>query len=379
MLLHHRLRLYRWRLLATAPERRSWYYDWLLTARQTAAEMRLLDLGAHFQSAYEAVRSQLRGERRKLARDQGLAEAAASACGLLVTAGAALWMVWRTTQQQTSLGDLALFFQAFNQGQGLAGSLLASVGEAYSNSLFLGDLFEFLALDRKVVEQERARPAPSPLQQGIVLDQVGFRYPGSQRAALRDFSLAIPAGRITAVVGRNGAGKSTLVKLLCRLYDPDAGSVQIDGVDLRQMRVREVRRLVTVLMQEPVQYSATVAENIALGDLAASPGAAAIANAIARGRGRRDRRSPARGPRHLARQVVRRRHRPERRASGSASPWRARSSAAPRSSFSTSRPAPWTPGPRPTGWRGSARWPRDGPPSSSPIVSPPPCTPTAFT
>jgi ATP-binding cassette, subfamily B, bacterial len=280
VLLHHRLRLYRWRLLATAPERRSWYYDWLLTARQTAAEMRVLDLGAHFQAAYEAVRGQLRGERRRLARDQALAEATASACGLLVTAGAGLWMVWRTTQQQTSLGDLALFFQAFNQGQGLAGSLLASVGEAYSNSLFLGDLFEFLALDRKVVEQERARPAPSPLQQGIVLDHVGFRYPGSQRAALRDFSLTIPAGRITAVVGRNGAGKSTLVKLLCRLYDPDAGAVQIDGVDLRQMRVREVRRLVTVLMQEPVQYSATLAENVALGDLAASPGTAAIASAL---------------------------------------------------------------------------------------------------
>ena len=280
VLLHHRLRLYRWRLLATAPERRSWYFDWLLTARQPAAELRLLDLGGHFQSAYQAVRKQLRGERRKLARDQGLAEAAASACGLLVTACAALWMVWRTTQQQTSLGDLALFFQAFNQGQGLAGSLLASVGEAYSNSLFLADLFAFLSLDRKVVDQDRALPAPSPPTQGIALDKITFRYPGSKRAALQDFSLAIPAGQITAVVGRNGAGKSTLVKLLCRLYDPDAGSLQIDGVDLRQMRLREIRRLVTVLMQEPVQYSATVAENIALGDLDAAPGKAAIDKAI---------------------------------------------------------------------------------------------------
>jgi ATP-binding cassette subfamily B protein len=280
VVLHHRVRLYRWRLLATEPERRSWYYSWLLTARQTAAELRLLDLGAHFQSTYEAVRSKLRGERRKLARDQGLAEATASACGLLVTAGAALWMLWKTTQQQTSLGDLALFFQAFNQGQGLAGSLLASVGEAYSNSLFLGDLFAFLSLERKVVDQDRALPVPSALSQGIALEKVSFRYPGSNRAALQDFSLAIPAGRITAVVGRNGAGKSTLVKLLCRLYDPDAGSVQIDGVNLRQMRVREVRRLITVLMQEPVQYSATVAENIALGDLEASPGQAAIEKAI---------------------------------------------------------------------------------------------------
>ncbi len=280
VVLHHRVRLYSWRLQASASERRSWYFDWLLTAREAAAELRLLDLGAHFQSAYEAVRSKLRGERRQLVRNQGLAEAAAGACGLVVTALAALWMVRRTVQQQSSLGDLALFFSAFNQGQRLARSLLQSVGEAYSNSMFLGDLFEFLSLERKVVDQERALPAPPAPSQGIAIEKVSFRYPGSNRQALQDFSLAIPAGRITAVVGRNGAGKSTLVKLLCRLYDPDAGKVSVDGVDLRQLRVRDIRRLVTVLLQEPVQYSTTVAENVALGDIDSLPGPTAVENSI---------------------------------------------------------------------------------------------------
>ena len=282
VVLHHRVRLYRWRLQSSASERRSWYYDWLLTARETAAELRLLDLGVHFQSAYAAVRGRLRGERRKLAREQGLAEAAASAGGLLVTALAALWMVRRTVQQQASLGELALFFSAFSQGQRLARSLLESVGEAYSNSMFLGDLYEFLSLERKVVDRDGALSAPPAPKQGITFDKVSFGYPGGNRSALRDFSLTIPAGGITAVVGRNGAGKSTLVKLLCRLYDPDAGAVHIDGVDLRQMRLRDVRRMVTVLLQEPVQYSATVAENIALGDIDARSGQNSIEDAIDR-------------------------------------------------------------------------------------------------
>src|SRR5262249_42974595 len=93
-----------------------------------------------------------------------------------------------------------------------------------------------------------------------------FHYPGSHRTALEHFNLEIPRGKIVAIVGANGAGKSTLIKLLCRLYDPVEGSVELDGADLRGLDVDELRSMVTVLFQHPVHYSATVAENIALGD-----------------------------------------------------------------------------------------------------------------
>jgi len=72
------------------------------------------------------------------------------------------------------------------------------------------------------------------------------------------------AGTVAAIVGPNGAGKSTLVKLLCRLYDPDSGSIEVDGVDLRHLSLQELRQNITVLFQEPVQYAATVAENIGM-------------------------------------------------------------------------------------------------------------------
>ncbi|MBI3695836.1 MAG: ATP-binding cassette domain-containing protein, partial [Acidobacteria bacterium] len=86
----------------------------------------------------------------------------------------------------------------------------------------------------------------------------------------------VPAGQIVAIVGPNGAGKSTLIKLLCRFYDPAAGRIELDGIDLRDLPIEELRRRITVLFQQPVHYNATAAENIALGDLSGSPDAGAI-------------------------------------------------------------------------------------------------------
>src|SRR5262249_25834878 len=85
------------------------------------------------------------------------------------------------------------------------------------------------------------------------------------------FDLTIPAGHLVAIVGANGAGKSTLVKLLCRFYDPESGSITMDGVDLRQLSVEELRRRIAVLFQQPVHYNATVRDNIWVGDLARDP------------------------------------------------------------------------------------------------------------
>src|SRR6185369_14103865 len=78
-------------------------------------------------------------------------------------------------------------------------------------------------------------------------------------------------GRLAAIVGANGAGKSTLVKLLCRFYDPETGSITMDGVDLRDVSVEDLRRRIAVLFQQPVHYNATVRDNIRLGDLAHAP------------------------------------------------------------------------------------------------------------
>jgi ATP-binding cassette subfamily B protein len=127
-------------------------------------------------------------------------------------------------------------------------------------------------------------PAPASARRDICFRDVTFHYPGSQRVALEGFSMTVPAGQVAAIVGANGAGKSTLVKLLCRFYDPAAGTIELDGVDIRALALDDLRRLVTVLFQAPLEYHATVGENIAMSDRAAGSSAGAIEQA-ARGAG----------------------------------------------------------------------------------------------
>jgi ATP-binding cassette subfamily B protein len=267
VVIRYNLRLYHWRRRTTADERRAWYYDWLLTSADSAAEVRLFALGDHLKQRHRTVRQRLRSEHIQLARSQSLAELGAGVLALLITAAALGSVAWRAVQGLITPGELAFFYQAFQQGLRLAQTSLENVGQLYANSLFLGHLFAFLALEPEV--KDPSVPATVPVRPGhdIRFIDVTFRYPGSERIALDRFNLTIPAGQMVAIVGPNGAGKSTLLKLLCRFYDPEAGRIEIDGIDVRNVAVQELRRLITVLFQQPVHYNDTVAENIALGDL----------------------------------------------------------------------------------------------------------------
>jgi ATP-binding cassette subfamily B protein len=279
VVLRHALLQHEWRQRITADERRAWYYDWLLTTGETAAEVRLFGLGPYFRAAFQNVRSRLRNDRLELARAQSRAELAAGVAGLLVSSGAMAWMLWKAVRGLITLGDLAMFYQAFQQGLRLMRTLLENVGSLYQNSLFLGNLFEFLSLEPNIVDPPDPLPVPRPIGEQIRFRGVSFEYPGSRRLALKDFSLEIAAGQMVAIVGPNGAGKSTLLKLLCRLYDPNAGSVEFDGVDLRRMPLADLRRAITVLFQEPVRYNAPAAENIGLGDVESKPPLDAVTSA----------------------------------------------------------------------------------------------------
>jgi ATP-binding cassette subfamily B protein len=266
VVVHYALAEYQWRQRTTADDRRAWYYDWVMTTAEAAAELRLFGLGNHFQTAYQALRQRLRKERWELTRKQSVAELGASLAALVIMGAALGWMVWRALHGLVSLGDLALIYAAFNQGQGLMRTLLENAGHLYANSLFLGSLFEFLALKPLVSEIED----PKPLQDvriGISFNRVSFSYPNASEKALDDFSMFVPARKIVAIVGPNGAGKSTLVKLLCRFYDPSHGFIEIDGIDLKQIGTADLRGSITALFQQPFHYSATLHENIQYGDL----------------------------------------------------------------------------------------------------------------
>ncbi|HJU93465.1 MAG TPA: ABC transporter ATP-binding protein [Pyrinomonadaceae bacterium] len=281
VVVHYALAEYQWRQRSTGDERRAWYYDWIMTTAEAAAELRLFGLGKYFQSNYKGLRQRLRGERLQLTRRQSIAELGASLIALLIIGAALGWMVWKALQGLVTLGELALIYAAFNQGQGLMRTLLENAGQLYGNSLFLGNLFEFLSLEPKIICRVGAPwPPEADLQTGINFKGVSFTYPNASGKALDDFTVTIPSGKIVAIVGPNGAGKSTLLKLLCRFYDPDKGTIEIDGRDLKDFPVDDLRRLITVLFQQPVHYNTTVRENVLYGDLKLDPSEAEIQTAI---------------------------------------------------------------------------------------------------
>ncbi len=267
---------YKWSQRTTTDRRWLMYYDYLLTNNATAAELRLFDFSNYYQNLYLNLRIRLRKEQFNLLKLQTLGRIIAAIVVLAMTGVVLAWIGRQVLLGILTLGDLALFFQAFSQGQGIVKDLMSNLGQIYRNSLFIGNLFEFLEIKPKIVDPPKPVAVPLKPEQGIRFRQVTFRYPGSNEPVIENFNLTLPAGKVVAIVGDNGAGKSTLIKLLCRFYDPDSGSIELDGIDIRQFSVKAFRRLITVLFQSHIPYYTTAGENIALGDISAPSSQAEI-------------------------------------------------------------------------------------------------------
>jgi ATP-binding cassette subfamily B protein len=162
---------------------------------------------------------------------------------------------------------MVMYFQAFQRGQSYLREMMAGLARIYEDNLFLSDLHEFLDLKPKVAEPPRPAPFPQPIKSGIVFDRVSFHYPNDGREVLKNVSLTIEPGETVALVGENGSGKTTLIKLLCRLYDPTAGNIAVDGIDLRNYSAAALRREIGVIFQDYSHYNLTARENIWLGNV----------------------------------------------------------------------------------------------------------------
>lgn len=260
----------KWWLGTTGERRWIQYFDIMLTHQNAVAELRAFNLNPQFQTSYQNLRRRLRTDKLDQLRRLGIAKLFAAIASLCILGAAVGWMGWKTLSGALTLGDLALFYQAVNRSQGLMRTLLGSLGQMIKTSLFLNVLFEFLDLKSNITDPESPIAAPGNLKEGIRLSNVTFRYPGTERTVFNDFSLFIPAGKAIAIVGENGSGKTTLIKLICRFYDPEAGSIEFDGINIRKFSVKELLRMITITYQTPLNYHATVAESIAMGDLEAS-------------------------------------------------------------------------------------------------------------
>jgi len=172
-----------------------------------------------------------------------------------------------------------MYYQAFQTSLTSLQSMLTGLAGLYEDNLFLTYFYDFLTLEPRLLEPAKPRPVPRPMKEGVVFHDVTFQYPETERTALADISIDIRPGEVAALVGANGSGKTTLVKLLCRLYDPHAGCITIDGVDLREFGTADLRRHISVIFQDFSQYQLTARENIWIGNTSLDPRDAAIETA----------------------------------------------------------------------------------------------------
>lgn len=258
---------HKWWGETTTDRRWQHYYESVITSDAAAPELRLYNLGPHFVKSFAALRWRLREQYLRLMKRQHLTQVATGLSALLAAGGALLWMLWQAFQGLASLGDIVLFYQSLNRGQSALQGLMSSVSQVQRHTLYLQNLMEFLAIRPSVVDPVEPVSLATPIRGEIRLRNVTFRYPGTTRYIFQNFNLTIPANQVVALVGFNGAGKTTLLKLLCRLYDPEAGVIELDGVDIKQIRLAELRSLFSYMSQFPMPYMATVAESIGFGDL----------------------------------------------------------------------------------------------------------------
>jgi len=258
-------------LYQKAPEaRRLEYARNVLLTPEAAKDVRLYSLGNYFRQQYDDTFEHTTSAVGALRRRLTARVAVSGAFGAAASAAVYLYVVWCIGLGSCTLGDLVLYGGAAALMQGTLLALGDNLGVANQHAGFLTSLFRVLKAPPDLAEPPQPRPAPRPLRAGIVLQDVSFAYPGSSPDAapvLRGVSCRIEPGECVALVGHNGAGKTTLIKLLLRLYDPTAGRITLDGVDLREYDLDDLRRQTAVVFQDFARYELTAGENIGLGQV----------------------------------------------------------------------------------------------------------------
>ena len=244
------------------------YYTQVSTEPQSAKEVRVFGLGGLFLQRFEERRLRALREldrvRLKHLRSNGFFGALYAAA-----LGGGFWYVAaQAGAGQLTVGDIALYLGAITQSETALRYIGQWVGRLYETTLRLDTIFSFLDSSEPRIALPApadALDAPALLQQGISLRNVTFQYPEGESDVLCGVSAALPAGKVTALVGVNGAGKSTLVKLLTRMYDPVEGEILLDGRPLHAYDLESLRRRIAVVYQDFARFALSLGENITVG------------------------------------------------------------------------------------------------------------------
>jgi ATP-binding cassette subfamily B protein len=249
----------------TPAKREMDYLRLLGSSKEGAKEVKVFGLGYHLQEKFDQLNQSV------IRKNKDLALSRLKWCfslGMFGSVGyylAYAYLVFRAMKGEMTVGTLTFLAGTLAGCNVQLQSVFSTFSSIADQTLFLSDLIDFLAVSPKIKSRPRAVPAPRPIRDGFEFRKVSFQYPGSKRLILDKLDLRIAAGERVALVGENGQGKTTFVKLLARLYDPTGGALFLDGVDLRDYKVEDLRREVGVIFQDFMRYDMSVRANIGVG------------------------------------------------------------------------------------------------------------------
>jgi ATP-binding cassette, subfamily B, bacterial len=248
------------------PVRRQLDYLRVLGAsKESAKELKLFGLSSFVTGEYANLSNNLYDQNVALAKRRLWVGTLLSLVSTSGYYGAYAWVVYRTVAGDLSWGTLQFLAGAIAGASSNIQSIFATFSSIADQSLFLTDLVEFFEVKPQVRSEPNAIPAPRPIREGFVFDKVCFSYPGSSRLVLDNLDLRIDRGERIALIGENGQGKTTIVKLITRLYDPTAGRILLDGIDLREYSIEDLNREIGVIFQDFMRYEMSAHRNIAVG------------------------------------------------------------------------------------------------------------------
>jgi ATP-binding cassette, subfamily B, bacterial len=250
------------------PERRELdYMRYLGASDETAKEVKIFNLSGFLVNRFKTLSNKFYTDNKKLSTKRA---GWGTFFALLGSAGyyaAYVVMIMKTVEGALTIGTLTFLAGSFRQLRSLLENILSRFTSVSQGAIYLRDFFEFFEIEPKIKVNTKPVPFPNPIKQGFTFENVGFRYHNSDHWANRHLSFTLHAGEKLALVGENGAGKTTLVKLLARLYDPAEGRILLDGIDLREYDIMELRRNTGIIFQDYLRYQMSFAQNIAVGNI----------------------------------------------------------------------------------------------------------------
>ncbi len=250
------------------PERRELdYMRYLGASDETAKEVKLFNLSGFLIDRFKMLSNKFYDDNKKLSVKRASWGILFALLGSLGYYAAYVVMIIKTVEGALTVGTLTFLAGSFRQLRSLLEGILSRFTSVSQGAIYLRDFFDFFEIQPKIKAAPKPVPFPNPIRQGITFEDVGFKYHNSDKWANRHLSFTLHAGEKLALVGENGAGKTTLVKLMARLYDPVEGRILLDGIDLREYDIMDLRKNTGIIFQDYLRYQLSFAQNIAVGNI----------------------------------------------------------------------------------------------------------------